>query len=653
MRYGFTKPALTPAALEKLHDLSREARGDILKMTTLARSGHPGGSLSSIDIYLAVFSCADIYPEDPYHKDRDRILVSHGHTSPGVYAALANLGFFPRDEVISLFRKTGSPYEGHVERTLPGVEWSSGNLGQGLAAGCGFAIASKHLKLDNNIFVLMSDAEQAKGQVGEARRLAMKHGLGNITVVVDYNHIQLSGRLDDIMPQNIKDNYIADGWKVLEVDGHDYNALYGALREAVQSPGPTVILANTLMGKGIPFMEDDYQYHGMPLNEEEYLKAMDVLGTEAGLDSYRKVRESFDPGSGQHRITSPVMDIDPGEPRTYSPQEKTDNRSAFGKALQDVADINSGRETGTPIIVFDCDLTGSVKTASFAKAHPDCFYQNGVQEHSTATAAGAASSQGLQVFFADFGVFCIDEVYNQQRLNDINLTNLKVIGTHLGLNVGEDGKTHQCIDYLGLTRNLPGFKTIIPADPNQTDRAVRWASTQPGNMFIGMGRSKVPVITDEDGAPFFGNGYTFSYGRADRLRAGRDAAILSYGSLIGRTIEACERLAGMGISVAVYNFSCPNDPDIEMLKEAVSTGRIVTFEDHLSSTGLGAAIAREILIRGWRVDFRCLGLDDYSPSGDFDEIYDLAGLSVDNLVDCVRSLCSDARVTGKDADRSG
>src|SRR5512138_1728708 len=270
MRYGFLSESLSPQALDALAGLAREARGDILRMTTLARSGHPGGSLSSLDLFLAVWSCASVYPDQPLHPDRDRIIVSHGHTSPAVYATLAALGFFPRQQAVALFRRTGSLFEGHVERTIPGVEWSTGNLGQGLAAGCGFAIAARQQKRGFHVFVLMSDAEQAKGQVAEARRIARRHGLSDITVLVDYNRIQLSGRLDDIMPQDIGANYAADGWQVLECDGHDYADLYRALRRSVTDKRPTVILARTVMGKGVPFIEDNYEYHGKPLKDEEY-----------------------------------------------------------------------------------------------------------------------------------------------------------------------------------------------------------------------------------------------------------------------------------------------------------------------------------------------------------------------------------------------
>ncbi|MEM2931011.1 MAG: transketolase C-terminal domain-containing protein, partial [Thermoproteota archaeon] len=192
---------------------------------------------------------------------------------------------------------------------------------------------------------------------------------------------------------------------------------------------------------------------------------------------------------------------------------------------------------------------------------PSNFFQVGVQEHTTATIAGAASIQGVVSFFVDFGVFGVDETYNQHRLNDINRTSLKVVVTHCGLNVGEDGKTHHCIDYVGVFRNLYGFRVIVPADANQTDRATRFIASTPGNFLLAVGRSKLPIITDEAGKEVFGENYVFKYGRAEVLRSGRDAAIFTMGSIAHKAVSAWERLRDKGVNVMVVNVSCPLEVD--------------------------------------------------------------------------------------------
>jgi len=198
-----------------------------------------------------------------------------------------------------------------------------------------------------------------------------------------------------------------------------------------------------------------------------------------------------------------------------------------------------------------------VKTDEFAKSLPEWFFEGGIQEHNTAAIAGALSTQGVVVFFSDFGVFGVDETYNQHRLNDLNHTSLKLVCTHNGIDVGQDGKTHQCIDYAGVMNNLFGFKIIIPADGNQTDKIIRYVATHPGNFFVGVGRSKLPIILSEEGVPFFGEGYEFIYGKAEVVREGKLAVIISAGTLLHRAIQAWEILKEKGYSVRVVNqFPC-------------------------------------------------------------------------------------------------
>ncbi len=634
VRFGY--PSLPQEEIERLSELSRLCKGDILKMTNIAGSGHPGGSISSLDIYLVVFSYARVFPHEPLREDRDRIVVSHGHTSPAVYAVLGRLGFFDLDEAIATFRKAGSIFEGHVERLIPGVEWSTGNLGQGLSAGCGFALAGRVRGLDYHTFVLMSDGEQVKGQVSEARKFARKFGLNNITVVIDYNNKQISGDFMSVMPMDIRANYEADGWKVLEVDGHDFAALYGAIKAAVEDESaPYAIIAHTVMGKGVSFMEHDEQFHGRALKEDEMERALSELRVENDRDRYRRIREKMEVRGKPESCRRYPINIDVGEPFTYRPGDKIDNRGAFGKALVDLGKRNCGVPGRTPIVVFDCDLMDSVRTGWFAREFPGFFFEMGIQEHNTATVAGAASVCGVISVFADFGVFGIDEVYNQQRLNDINCTNLKLILTHLGVDVGQDGKTHHCIDYIGLLRNIYGFKLIVPADANQMDRAVRYAFSQYGNYAIGMGRESQPIITDDGGVPIFSGGYVFRYGALDVVAEGSDATVLSYGNMLHRALEARRLLAKKGVSLRVVNVPCPLDPDVERIAEWGRQGPVIVYEDHNLRTGLGSIVADKLLEMRAFVPLRKMGVKGYAPSGSPAEIYKVEGLTVEDLVRAV------------------
>lgn len=630
--------ALTaPLSAEKVAELAERARisrGHVLTATTLAASGHPGGSMSSMEIYTLLYSLANLRPSEPRWEGRDRIVISHGHTSPGAYAALAEAGFFPAAEFVAHFRQAGSVFEGHVERAVPGIEWSSGNLGQGLSAGVGFALGARMTGGEWHTFVAMSDGEQHKGQVGEARRLAVKADLGNLTAVVDWNQIQISGHTYDVMPVPLAEDWAADGWRVLECDGHDVEALHAALADAVDDGVPTVVLARTVIGKGVGFMEDLPEFHGRGLTAEEYPRAMSELGLDAcELDDARARRDLACMIAALPHETPPIAVV-PGKPRTLAIGEKADCRGAWGHALVDIATANPQ----IPIAVFDCDLAVSVKTDGFAASRPQGFIQCGVGEHNVATASGALSTvPGALAFWADFGVFGLDEVYNQQRLNDINGAALKLALTHCGLDVGEDGKTHQCIDYVGALRDFFGWSLIVPADANQTDRAVRAAATMQGNVAIAMGRSKLPVIVGEDGLALFGESYEFAYGEVVWAREGGDACVLTMGTLSGAAVAAADLLAEEGIEVEVGIAACPLALDQAAVKYAAEAPLLVTVEDHSVHTGLGASVALILADMGSATRLLRLGVEGYQPSGASADLFARGGLDAEGIARRIRT----------------
>jgi transketolase len=623
---------LTESEAARVAEIARQCRAWAVTMTTVANSGHPAGSLSSMEMFLLSYAVADISPENFQGLDRDFVVISHGHTSPGAYAALAAHGFFEPEEAMAHFRQAGSLFQGHVERQVPGIDWGSGNLGQGLSAGVGYAMACRARGSGRNVYVLMSDGEQVKGQIAEARRMAVKEQLDNLIVLMDYNHIQISGRIEEIMPADLPALWEADGWTVLECEGQDPAALYEAMVAARRNGKPAVVFCHNTMGRGVSFMENVPDYHGKAATGQAYERAMGELGFTSSLGDRAMERRKEVPATAPIHPGLGRICIETGDARQYGVDMKTDNRSAFGNALEDVGKLNYGEPGKTPLLVFDCDLAGSVKTDGFARSCPKWFKEMGIQEHSTATVAGAASCGGVVSLWADFGVFGMDEVYNQQRLNDINGTNLKVVLTHVGLDVGEDGMTHQCIDYAGLLRNTFGWKLVVPADPNQTDRATRWAIRTPGNICLAMGRSKLPVLTDEKGAPLFGEDYEFQYGRADLVREGAHGTIICMGHMVHRAVRAWETLVAQGIRPRLLHVSCPLETDEEALEAAVRTGAILTYEDHHSGTGLASSIAMRLAERGETVRFKGMGVHRYGDSGTSDDVIARMGLSSADLV---------------------
>ncbi|QTA37620.1 transketolase [Thermosipho ferrireducens] len=618
---------------KRLENLSLQCRGDILKMTHVANSGHPGGSMSSIDILVTLYSFANVDSKDPWKENRDRIIISHGHISPGVYSTLAAYGFVDRDEVISGFRHPASIFEGHITRGIPGVEWTTGNLGQGLSAGVGMALAGKLKNSSYHVYVVMSDGESAKGQVAEARRTARKYNLDNLTVIIDYNDIQISGHAKDIMYVDLKSEYESAGWKVIEIDGHDHKQIYSALNIAKNDGAPTVIIAHTIIGKGVSFMEDKPDYHGKPLNAEELEKALKELGIENDTRKYIEIREKLPIKEHENVKKSYKVSINTGKYRIYN--DKTDNRSALGRAIADLAVINDN------VVAIDCDLKGSVKLNYLDKERPDRLIEIGVQEHNAATLAGALSVEDFVTFFADFGVFGVDETFNQHRLNAINNTNLKVVVTHCGIDVGEDGKTHHGLNYLSAPTAWFGFKVIVPADPNQTDRAVRYVAKEYGNFVIAMGRSKMEPIKKEDGSLFFDGNYSFTYGKMDVIRDGKEVAIFTMGSVVPHALNAVEELRKEGVDVALINVSCPLELDEEILTR-YGREKILVVEDHNTFNGLGKLIAAKLFEMKVLPDkFQKIGLDHFPVSGSYKYLFKIYGLDSEGIKKAVKRLLED------------
>lgn len=255
-------------------------RRHIIEMTAAAGSGHPGGSLSSADIVTALyFKVLRHDPHNPHWPDRDRFILSKGHAAPLLYAALAESGYFPADELLTL-RKLGSRMQGHTDRGItPGVEMSSGALGQGLSFGIGVALAARLDGRDHRVYVLLGDGECDEGQVWEAAMAAAHYKLDSITAIVDRNNLQIDGWCCDVMnTEPLPDKWRAFGWNVIEVDGHDMEQLIDAFEQAKKVKGqPTVIIAHTVKGKGVSFMENKAEYHGKAPSAEEAKRALKEL----------------------------------------------------------------------------------------------------------------------------------------------------------------------------------------------------------------------------------------------------------------------------------------------------------------------------------------------------------------------------------------
>jgi transketolase len=626
MRFEYEK--LPEDVKRELEMKAKFARADILKMTNIAKSGHPGGSLSSIEIFLTVYTFANFDPKNPDDPNRDRFVISHGHTSPGVYSALIQVGALDRDEVLTSFRHASSIYEGHVTRGLPGIDWTTGNLGQGLSAGLGMALATRYNGKNYHVFVMMSDAEQNKGQVAEARRMAVKYCVDNLTVVIDYNDAQISGKASNIMKVNIKEEYEAAGWKIYEADGHDFDSLYSAIKTAVEDGKPSVVIAHTKIGKGISFMEDEVKYHGKTLSDEELKKALEELGVEDDTEIYKERRKKLPVAKPKRVKKEYKISIDIGKPFVY--EKEMDGRGAVGKAILDLVK----RNPDVPIVAVDCDLLESVRFNWLSEEFPDRIIEAGVAEQNAATVAGSMSAEGVITFFGDFGVFAVDETFNNQRLNAMNHTNLKIIATHCGTNVGEDGKTHHALFYATGPANWFGFEVIVPSDANQADIAVRYAASKYGNFLIAVGRSKLPVVKREDGSIFYDSDYALDCRKVDVIRKGKsDKVVISMGSTVPFAVEAADETGSSMIAIP-----CPLSFEVEGIKELLEGKKILVVEDH-SWLGLGAILSYKMMKAGIKPEkFEHVAISDFTESGSWKDIYKLHGFTPEEIAERLKNL---------------
>ena len=274
---------LTAEELTALKSKAKDVRIDILKMITKANSGHTGGSLSAADILtLLFFHEMKVDPKDPKKADRDRLVLSKGHAAPALYAVLAEKGYFPKEELETL-RHTGSRLQGHPSmKYLPGLDMSTGSLGQGISAACGMAMAAKLNKEDYRVYTLLGDGEIEEGQVWEAAMFAAHYGLDNLTAIVDNNGLQIDGPISEVCsPEPITDKFAAFGWHVITMDAHDFDDIERAFDEAEKISGkPVVIVQKSIKGKGVSYMENQVSWHGTAPNKEQYDIAMAELNAQ-------------------------------------------------------------------------------------------------------------------------------------------------------------------------------------------------------------------------------------------------------------------------------------------------------------------------------------------------------------------------------------
>ena len=290
--------------------------------------------------------------------------------------------------------------------------------------------------------------------------------------------------------------------------------------------------------------------------------------------------------------------------------------------------------------MLDCDLASGLGIARLNETRPGTLIECGIQEHNAASVMGGLASCGIRAFFMDFGVFALAEPFNQLRVLDQNHIPFKVIASHCGVDVGQDGKSHQFIDCIALANGLLHTELILPADPNQADRALRYLAGTDRPGILALPRSNLPVLIGEDGQALFGGQEPFEYGKADWLCRGEDATMITYGVMAHMAMEASRALRGQGIRCGVLNVSCPKALDEEKLLEAASTGFVLVAEDHNLLSGLGSMVGTFLAERGVRCGFRRMGVTRYGISASPEKQFELQRLTAGDLARAVRQFCA-------------
>ena len=643
--------------IEQLLERANYMRGLNLVSLCCAESGHSGGTLSMMDILAALYlRVARHNPRNPFWEDRDRIIWSAGHKAPALYVSLAVTGYYPEEEVVKL-RALWAPFQGHPHwRDLPGVEITSGSLGQGFSVGIGVALAARLNQKDYRVFVISSDGEHQEGSMWEAAMCAANYKLNNLVLILDRNHLQIDGKTEEIMAlEPLADKYRAFGWEVMEIDGHNMAEIVAALEKARTNTTqkPVCIIAKTIKGRGVSFMENVVGWHGKPPNREELTKALAELGLSDvfDLEKYFGLIADY-----QKKVEKKLADKMPKFSRDYwwnsgavMKADMDPNRKGLGRAL----DEWGGDER---VVCIGADISDSITISDFYKKHPERkarWFSVGVAEQGGTTVAAGLAKEGKIPVFGTYGVFASARNLDQLRVSVCygNL-NVLIVGAHGGISVGPDGATHQELEALFQMCGLPNMHVAVPADSIEARKAVRaMLFDVVGPKYIRFAREATPIITREETPFVFGKGNIYRFrGEKERfldafdiclgddyINEHEDLTLIACGPETAEALRAAWILKeDYGYETRVINLHTIKPLDRPaIIRAAQETGAILTCEEHQVG-GMGNWIASTVLSRGLTagrsIRFDMLGVDDrFGESGKPWQLIKEFGLSAEHI----------------------
>ena len=619
-------PVVTPDRIRSLQVMANRLRRHSLVSTTEAGSGHPTSCFSCADLVSTIFfQFLRFDLTRPDHPANDRFVLSKGHAAPVLYAALAEGGAFPVERLLTL-RRIDSELEGHPTPRSRWIDVGTGSLGQGLAIGVGMALALRNSPAGNRVYVLMGDGETAEGAVWEAAALAGFYGLDNLIGVVDVNgYGQSQNTMYGHDVNGYCDRFRAFGWHAAAVDGHDVEEIAGALQDACNQTGkPSVIVARTLKGKGVSFMENRDGWHGKPISRGADLDgALEELGPDLPADPSLRVAlpaSNGDSGGSDADGTSKM------EPPGYTDQDQVATRVAYGTGLQKLGNANPR------VVALDGDTKNSTYSLRFMERHPDRFFECFIAEQAMVGAAVGMGAVGKIPFASTFAAF-MTRAYDLIRMAAISQSNLKLCGSHAGVSIGEDGPSQMGLEDLAMMRAVQGSTVFYPSDAVATERLVEMASRTPGIVYIRTTRPKTACLYDSAEAFIRGGSKTVRINPSDR------ATVVAAGITLHEALKAHRQLQDEGIDIRVIDLYSVKPVDAETLTRAArETGVIVTVEDHYADGGLGDAVVDALA--GQQFRYRKLAVTDLPRSGPSAELMDNHGIGARAIVEAVRDLVS-------------
>lgn len=567
--------------LQYLAELAAQLRVDSVRAAAEAGSGHPTSSMSAADLMAVLFACHLRYDfDDPGNPANDHLIFSKGHASPLLYSLYKAAGVISDEELLS-FRRRGSRLEGHPTPRLPWVDVATGSLGQGLPVGVGVAMAGRLERMPYRVWVLCGDSELAEGSIWEAAEHAGGEGLANLTAIVDVNRLGQRGPTRHGWDTGAyARRFGAFGWHTIEIDGHDPGQIDYALGDACNTRRrPTVILAKTRKGEGVLEVENREGAHGKALKDPG--KAVEELG---GARSVRVEVHRPEPGAAPFRFGSNGM-----KAPAYPVGEKVATRTAYGAAL---AALGSARGD---VVALDGEVADSTKTETFGKEHPERFFEMYIAEQQLVAAAVGLQVRGWKPYAATFAAF-LTRAHDFIRMAGVSGADIRLVGSHAGVAIGEDGPSQMGLEDLAMMRTVHGSTVLYPCDANQTAALIGEMADLEGVSYLRTTRGDTPVI--------YQPGERFSVGGSRVLRhTPRDrATIVAAGVTVHEALAAADGLQADGIPVGVIDLYSIKPVDTAALVEAATTtGNLITVEDHRIEGGLGDAVMDAVSELGPRV----------------------------------------------------